>query len=195
MMTVDHYKSLRAFVSTLFLLLVINAGWSAVSLAQVATPKPEPICRKLAPGDKYYPEFTSCCDLDGGRSRWVSANGKTTDYTSICSLWGIKPKPELNIAPPQASQQQSTMSGQVPTGKYSCTLVSPVGVTISSNGKYQLDDGSSGQLVMSERSQDGIGPYIKYKMTGGSFDGFFFLQRSNGQLLLGRVGWTRCEKR
>lgn len=174
-------------------LFMMAAGWPTAISAQVATPSPEPICRKLGPGDKYYPDYVSCCDLDGGRSRWESSNGKTTDFTSICSLWGIKPNPALDMQP-QAAPESEITSTNIPVGHFSCTLVSPVKVSISSTGQYQLDDGSAGRLNFMERSQDSFGPYTTYRISGGSFDGFFFLHRDDGRLLLGRSGWTRCDR-
>jgi hypothetical protein len=47
-------------------------------------------------------------------------------------------------------------------------------------------------LPQAERASDGIGAYAKYRIAGGSFDGFFFLHRDNGQLQVGRNGWGRC---
>lgn len=68
----------------------------------------------------------------------------------------------------------------------------PPTVKILVGGRYSVSDGSSGTFALAERASDGIGAFARYKITGGSFDGFFFLHRDNGQLQVGRNGWGRC---
>jgi len=158
--------------------------------AQIANPRPEPVCRALTQGDRFFPEFRSCCDIDGGHSRWVKADGSTIDRILICGQWGIKPAEQsLNLTPPPLPQ--ASRAG-IPAGPYTCTLVSPVKTTIAAGGRYSLGDGSSGRFELAERPSDQIGGFAKYRITVGSFDGFFFLHRDNGQLQVGRTGWGRC---
>jgi hypothetical protein len=172
-------------------LIMLAAVVSTPVAAQVSTPKPETVCRKLIPGDRFHPEFQSCCDIDGGHSRWVRPDGRHVDRVSVCALWGIKPgDPALAMDRPRMPERSRE---GIPPGRYTCTLVGPVKVTIQSQGRYALGDGSSGRFEFLERKADSIGPYARYRIVGGSFNGFFFLHRDNGTLQVGRNGWTRCD--
>lgn len=184
----------RRTISRLFpAACILNVLFANAALAQILTPQPDTICRRLTSGDRFYPEYRSCCDIDGGHSRWVKADGSSVDRILVCALWGLRPAdPALNLNRPPTP---ALASGGIPAGRYSCTLVSPVRVDITSTGQYTLGDGSSGRFELTERGSDHIGSFSRYKITGGSFDGFFFLHRDNGQLQLGRQGWTRCESR
>lgn len=66
--------------------------WLApVAWAQVARAPVERVCRSLVSADRGYPQYKSCCDVDGGHSRWVKADGTSETRVSVCALWGIKP--------------------------------------------------------------------------------------------------------
>jgi hypothetical protein len=183
--------------SSAFLLFAAVPALSLILMRPAATQvlreSPSRICRKLVPGDKYYPAYRSCCDIDGGRSRWQSADGKITDYTSMCALWGIKPgAPGQQLQPPPGQQRSSK---GIPPGRYRCPIGSPVEIVISGNGSYRTSDGSTGAYRLSSRERDAIGGYARYSISGGAFNSFQFLHRDNGQLQVGRTGWGRCEPR
>ncbi len=163
------------------------------AVAQVSTPAPAKICRKLAAGDKWFPEYRSCCDIDGGRSRWEKADGSATEFTSVCALWGITPGAPAQALKAPTARKAST--GGIPPGRYACQLGSPVDITIAKDGSYRSADGSRGRFSLAAREQDAIGGYARYAISGGSFGGFFFLHRDNGQLQVGNRGWGRCEPR
>lgn len=50
----------------------------------------EGICRQIVPGDRWYPTWRSCCDLEGDRSRWTNRRGQASDYGGSCTHWGIR---------------------------------------------------------------------------------------------------------
>lgn len=176
--------------------LLLLAASPAVE-AQVARTPVERICRALVPGDKHYPQYRSCCDIDGSNSRWVKADGSEETRVFRCALMGVTPGPaKLNLPPSQRPVDRKLSARGLPTGRYACH---PGGmeimVDIQTGGRYRAADGSTGRFELAERSRDETGAYARYRIAGGSFDGFFFLHRDNGQLQLGRVGWTRCEPR
>lgn len=48
------------------------------------------ICRDLQEGDKHYSDWTRCCDIGGGKSRWWKrSTGKAEDYNGTCKSLGI----------------------------------------------------------------------------------------------------------
>jgi hypothetical protein len=161
--------------------------------AQVARPAVEKVCRQLTDADPHSREFRSCCDLDGGTSRWVRrADGGSVDRVSVCAIWGIKPgAPELSLTPPA---QTDVSAKGIPTGRYTCQIGSPVDLVIASGQRYTAA-GSKGSFSEEAREQDSTGAYVKYRINGGPFDGFQFLHRANGTLQVGRNGWGRCEPR
>jgi hypothetical protein len=161
--------------------------------AQVARPPIEKVCRQLTDADPHAREFRSCCDLDGGNSRWVRrSDGSSVDRISVCVIWGIKPGPaELALNPPVQADQAAK---GIPTGRYTCQIGAPVDVVISSGQRYSAS-GSAGRFSQEAREEDSTGSYVKYRINGGPFDGFQFLHRANGMLQVGRNGWGRCEPR
>jgi hypothetical protein len=48
------------------------------------------ICRQLQQGDKWYPEWRSCCDLGNEKSRWTNSSSVASDWGGSCSYWGIR---------------------------------------------------------------------------------------------------------
>ena len=98
--------------------------------AQVARTPVEKVCRQLTDADPHSREFRSCCDLDGGTSRWVRrADGGSVDRVSVCAIWGIKPgAPEFSLTPPA---QTDVSAKGIPTGRYTCQIGSPVEFTSS----------------------------------------------------------------
>ena len=163
--------------------------------AQVARTPVERVCRSLVSTDRGFPEYKGCCDADGGHSRWVKADGSSETRVSVCALWGIKPGPaSLDLPQAERPVDRKLSERGIPAGSYRCDLSvgQPPTIKIQSGGRYSVSDGSSGQFELAERASDGIGAYAKYRIAGGSFDGFFFLHRDNGQLQVGRSGWGRC---
>lgn len=67
-----------------------------------------------------------------------------------------------------------------------------VAVLLQSGGRYSVADVSARTFKLAERASDGIGGHARDRIAGGSFAGFCFLHRDNGQLQLGRNGWARC---
>lgn len=171
------------------------AGIPPPAAAQVARPKPEHICRALAAGDKHYPQYRSCCDVDGSNSRWIKADGTQEIRVFTCALMGVtRGSASLDLPESQRPVDPKLSAKGIPPGAYKCHPAgSPIKVTVHKDGRYGVSDGSSGRLELAERSADGTGGFARYRISGGSLDGFFFLHRDNGQLQLGRVGWTRCE--
>ncbi len=157
--------------------------------AQVARPPTEKVCRQLTDADPHSREFRSCCDLDSGNSRWVKrSDGSSMDRVSACAIWGIKPgAAELALNPPVQADQAAK---GIPTGRYTCQIGSPVDIVISPGRRYTAA-GSTGSF----NEEDSTGAYVKYRISGGPFDGFQFLHRTNGTLQVGRNGWGRCEPR
>lgn len=170
-------------------------GLTVPAHAQVARTQPQKVCRALVSTDRGFPQYKSCCDVDGGHSRWVKADGSSETRVSVCALWGIKPGPaSLDLPPAERSVDRKLSQKGIPAGSYLCELSvgQPPTVRIQSGGRYSVSDGSSGRFELAERASDGIGGFARYKIAGGSFDGFFFLHRDNGQLQVGRNGWGRC---
>jgi hypothetical protein len=49
------------------------------------------ICRELAPGDAYHPDWIHCCDSrDRTESYWLDKDGNGGWYSDSCHAWGIR---------------------------------------------------------------------------------------------------------
>jgi len=163
--------------------------------AQVRTPPAQKVCRELEASDPYFSQYSSCCDIEGGKSRWRKrSDGKDVDLISMCATWGIMPS--ATAAPVTPPPRANASAAGIRTGRYNCPLNGiPVDVTLTKNG-YRIASGGDGRIAFSARETDNVnGSYAKYAITGGPFDGFFFRHLDNGEVHLGRFGWTRCEPR
>jgi hypothetical protein len=103
------------------------------------------------------------------------------------------------IAPASAQAQvgKAPAGGQTPTirtGRFNCPLTGlPTDVTLTKNS-YRIASGGQGRIAFVARESDPYtGGFVRYAITGGPFDGFFFRHLDNGDIHLGRIGWTRCE--
>jgi len=48
------------------------------------------VCRDLRPGERWYSDWTRCCDLPRGGSRWTKrSDGSLGDYPGSCRSYGI----------------------------------------------------------------------------------------------------------
>lgn len=67
---------------------------AAISAPQPRQPGDEvgPICRNLGPGDRWYPQWTYCCDnADRTQSYWTGSTGFASGtWTGSCASFGIR---------------------------------------------------------------------------------------------------------
>lgn len=172
--------------------------WSTPHFAQILTPDPPQICRRLTDGDKWYPKYTSCCDINGSEGVWYnSESGQEERYVSLCNLLGVEPgPPELDLDRDEiASRYAYDLSRGIPPGTYSCSIQSTTSIIVNvhSSNEYSTASGSQGTFSMSSEENDSTGKLIKYKIAGGDLDGFFFMLRNNGEVAMGiGYGWGEC---
>lgn len=180
-------------------LVLIGLGvWSTPSSAQVITPDPPQICRSLTDGDKWYPKYTSCCDINGSESVWFNAeSGQEERYVFLCNLLGVQPgPPELDLNREEIASRYAYDVGRgIPPGTYSCSIQSTNSIVINvvSVSEYSTTNGSRGTYSVSSEEADSTGKLIKYKITGGDLDGFHLMLRDNGEVAMGiGFGWGKC---
>lgn len=171
---------------------------SVASFSQVLTPDPPQICRSLVEGDKWYPKYRSCCDINGSESVWSNAEtGQEERYVFLCSIIGVQPgPPELNLNRDEiASRYTYDLKRGIPVGTYSCSIQmsNSILVNVQSAGRYSTASGSSGTYSLSSEETDRTGKLVKFLISGGDLDGFYFMLRDNGELAMGLgFGWGKC---
>lgn len=142
------------------------------------------------------------------QARWVKQAGaplRPRDQAAQAPLQVSAPPQPVEVPrqetvasdPSEKSQQVPAGRGEAPTGRYECYLgtTGSVVVSLSAAGGYEAADGSGGSFAFETRDVGHNGPFSKYKIRGGSLDGFYFLQWDGGKLQLGSVGWGQCEQR